>query len=123
MDNINEDAKEYDYVNPSHYKEGYKEVQDMMIDVFGKQNYMMFCYMNAFKYRMRLGKKPGQGLELELDKVRWYENRAAELSAEKNSLKEHIEQMKASIHTPITGNRAIGMGYDGEKIEVNKKDK
>jgi hypothetical protein len=120
MDNINEDAKEYDYVNPSHYKEGYKEVQDMMIDVFGKQNYMMFCYMNAFKYRMRLGKKPGQGLELELDKVKWYEDRAAELSGKKNNLKEQIENC---IYTPITGNRAIGMGYDGEKIEVNKKDK
>ncbi len=49
----------YDNVNPSHYKDGDKEVWEMMIDVFGLEAYLSFCKVNAFKYRMRAGKKDG----------------------------------------------------------------
>jgi hypothetical protein len=32
--------------------------------------------MNAFKYRMRLGDKPEQPIERDLEKAKWYENMA-----------------------------------------------
>lgn len=51
----------------------------MMIDVFGKDNYRVFCEMNAFKYRMRLGHKPDQDIKREYDKIKWYENKLQEL--------------------------------------------
>lgn len=35
--------------------------------------------MNAFKYRMRLGLKPEQSVERDLEKANWYEQKAKEL--------------------------------------------
>lgn len=35
--------------------------------------------MTAFKYRMRVGKKPGQPVERDLEKAKWYEDKAIEL--------------------------------------------
>ena len=64
---------EYDNVNPAHYKSGDKEVWEMMIDVFGKEKYLAFCELNAFKYRMRAGKK-AVWYESQMDQVKtWYE--------------------------------------------------
>ena len=70
---------DYDFVNPSHYKTGSKEVWEMMVELWGKEKYIAHCEMCAFKYRMRLGKKPGQSVERDLDKAEWYENKANEL--------------------------------------------
>lgn len=69
----------YDFVNPPHYKEGGKEVWEMMIDIWGVDAFITFCEINAFKYRMRLGKKPEQPIERDLSKAKWYENKAIEL--------------------------------------------
>lgn len=67
-----EDNK-YEYVNsPSHYNNYSKEVIDMMIDLFGLNNTITFCEMNAFKYRMRMGTKPDQPIERDLEKEKWY---------------------------------------------------
>lgn len=71
--------KEYDYINPSHYKKGDKQVYEMMIDIWGVDAYIKHCEMCAFKYRMRLGEKPDQPVERDLDKARWYETKAKEL--------------------------------------------
>lgn len=73
---------DYDYINPSHYKVGGKEVYEMMIDVWGKEKYIAYCEMNAFKYRMRLGHKPDQPIERDLNKARWYEEMAYKLKKE-----------------------------------------
>jgi len=75
-----EAPKEYDFVNPSHYQNGGKEVYEMMIDIWGKEAYIKHCEMCAFKYRMRLGLKPDQPIERDLEKAKWYENKAKELS-------------------------------------------
>ena len=75
-----EAPKEYDFVNPSHYQNGSKEVYEMMIDIWGKEAYIKHCEMCAFKYRMRLGLKPDQPIERDLEKAKWYENKAKELS-------------------------------------------
>ena len=75
-----ENLAEYENVNhPQHYNNYSKEVIDMMVDVFGKENTALFCEMNAFKYRMRMGTKPGNDINQDLDKEQWYLNKAKEL--------------------------------------------
>lgn len=73
--------KEYDHVNPNHYRRGEKEVWEMMLGVWGPETFIRFCEMSAFKYRMRLGLKPEQPVERDLKKARWYEKKAAEVRA------------------------------------------
>jgi len=50
---------------------------DMMISIWGKEKVIDFCYLNAFKYRMRLGHK--DDFEQEFKKEEWYLNKAKEL--------------------------------------------
>ena len=70
---------DYDYVDPDHYQRYGMQAWEMMIHIFGKDAFVKFCEMNAFKYRMRIGDKPGQDIETELQKIKWYENKADEL--------------------------------------------
>lgn len=69
----------YDFINPGHYQDSHKELWEMMIDLFGKEEYTVFCRLNAFKYRMRAGKKPGQPPERDIEKAMWYENKIKEI--------------------------------------------
>jgi hypothetical protein len=70
----------YEHVNhPSHYNSFSKEVIDMMIDIWGVENTIVFCEMNAFKYKMRMGEKPNQPLEQDYKKAKWYLDKANEL--------------------------------------------
>ena len=78
------EVKPYDYINPNHYKQGDKEVIEMMVDIWGAEDVAKYCSMNAFKYRMRMGFKPNQSIEQELKKAKWYENKAKELRNGKN---------------------------------------
>jgi hypothetical protein len=71
--------EKYDYINPAHYQNGSKEVWQMMVDIWGIDAYIAHCEMCAFKYRQRLGLKPEQPIERDLEKARWYENKAKEL--------------------------------------------
>jgi hypothetical protein len=69
--------KTYEYVNsPDHYHDFSKEAWEMMIDIWGEEKFVAFCEMNAFKYKMRLGSKPNEPLERDLDKANWYLNMA-----------------------------------------------
>jgi hypothetical protein len=70
---------EYDYISPDHYKGSNKETIEMMEDIWGTEALIAHCEMCAFKYRMRLGKKPEQPIERDLEKAFWYENKAKEL--------------------------------------------
>lgn len=76
-----EDEKEnYEYVNhPAHYNNYSMEVIDMMERIYGKENTAMFCEMNAFKYRMRMGTKPDNDITQDLEKEKWYLDKAKEL--------------------------------------------
>ena len=74
-----EENSAYDYVNPTHYKNFNKETIDMMLDIWGKEKLIAHCEMCAFKYRMRLGSKPNQPIERDLEKAKWYETKALEL--------------------------------------------
>ena len=64
--------------HPKHYNNYPIEVIDMMLSIWGKENTINFCLMNAFKYRMRLGLK--DNIEQDLAKEQWYLNKANELS-------------------------------------------
>ena len=72
-------AKDYDFVNPSHYKQSPIETIDMMVAIWGKEKVADYCEICVFKYRSRIGNKPDQPVERELEKIKWYENKAKEL--------------------------------------------
>jgi pyruvate/2-oxoglutarate dehydrogenase complex dihydrolipoamide acyltransferase (E2) component len=74
MDSIN---------HPQHYADnGYGvEAIDMMRRVFGDADVSAFCRLNAFKYRLRAGKKHGNSAEQDLAKERWYLAKLKELDA------------------------------------------
>ena len=68
-----------DKTNPDYYKDYHKQIWEMEVDIWGKDMYIAHCEMNAFEYRMRAGKKPGQDSETDLKKAKWYEQKAREL--------------------------------------------
>jgi hypothetical protein len=74
---------DFDFINPNYYKKNSKEVYQMMIDIWGMEKYIAFCEMNAFKYRMRLGDKPEQPIDRDLEKAKWYEKMAKQLKKQK----------------------------------------
>jgi len=70
--------------HPDHYSGGAGlntsiEVIEMMRRIWGKDVLISFCEMNAFKYRMRAGKKDKATALEDLDKARWYEDYANKL--------------------------------------------
>jgi hypothetical protein len=71
--------KDYDYINPAHYQTYEKQPYEMMIDIWGVEAFVKHCEMTAFKYRMRLGSKPDEPIERDLEKAKWYEIKAKEL--------------------------------------------
>ena len=70
----------YEQVNhPSHYNNYGKEVIDMMESIWGTEKLIAFCEMNAFKYRMRMGTKPDNPIQQDIEKEKWYLNKAKQL--------------------------------------------
>lgn len=84
LDKLNnlDQKEEYDFVNPEHYKQGSMEVIDMMKLLWGTEALILHCEMTAFKYRMRAGRKPDQPIERDLEKARWYDDKAKKLRNE-----------------------------------------
>jgi hypothetical protein len=76
------EQEQYDFVNPEHYKQGSMEVIDMMKLLWGTEALILHCEMTAFKYRMRAGRKPDQSIERDLEKARWYDDKAKKLRNE-----------------------------------------
>ena len=68
--------------HPAHYNNYSIEVIDMMELIWGKHDTALFCEMNAFKYRMRMGTKENNSIEQDLAKEKWYLNKAKELRGE-----------------------------------------
>lgn len=59
--------------NAAHY-DGRINMSRMIEKIWGTENFMIFCEITAFKYKMRMGKK--DATELEITKIRWYETMA-----------------------------------------------
>lgn len=76
--------KQYDkHGNAAHYDDRINVLTKMEL-IWGTYNVMTFCELTEFKYRMRMGKKPGQPIEQELKKANWY-------AAAAKTLKERFE--------------------------------
>ena len=73
--------------HPSHYNNYNIEVIDMMEKIWGPNCTYVFCTLNAFKYRMRMGTKPGGSIEEDLRKEQWYLQKAEELKEKLNQQK------------------------------------
>ena len=84
LDKLNnlDQKEEYDFVNPEHYKRGSMEVIDMMKLLWGTEALILHCEMSEFKYRMRLGRKPDQPTDRDLQKANWYLEKANKLRDE-----------------------------------------
>lgn len=68
-----EQETEQDEVNnPSHYTSGLYETIDEMLVLFGVDETMSFCKLNAWKYRSRCGLKKGQDAAKDRAKSDWY---------------------------------------------------
>lgn len=76
-------SKEYDFVKADHYRKFPIETIVLMERVWGKEATKQWCEMTAFKYRMRLGFKPGISVDVDINKEEWYLNKAKELSSDK----------------------------------------
>ena len=79
-DKSSDGEPEFDGIKVSYYNEFSKECFDMMEDIWGREALKLFCEMNAFKYRMRMGNKEGQPMEKDLIKVRAYIKKRQELA-------------------------------------------
>ena len=70
----------YNYIDhPNHYNNYDIEVIDMMERIWGTEKIIDWCNITAFKYRMRMGTKPNESVEKDLNKEQWYLAKAAEL--------------------------------------------
>ena len=74
-----EPIEHHDKTKPDYYKVNFKQPIEMMKPIWGVNKFVGFCEMNPFKYRMRMGSKEGQDLQLELVKANRYEEMAKEL--------------------------------------------
>ena len=79
-----EPSEESDAINPQHYKNWMIEVIDMMVAIYGAEKTAIYCELNAFKYRMRMGSKKGQPFEQDYNKSVWYLEKKQELINNKN---------------------------------------
>jgi len=84
-----------DMVNtPPHYTDGRFEVIDMMQSVYGAKEVIIFCELNAFKYRMRAGKKDATKIEEDIKKASWYEAKAKQLRQQTSNDSPHEPYIK-----------------------------
>jgi len=75
-----ENKQSYEFVNhPSHYNEWSYEVIDMMEKIYGTEETALWCEMTAYKYAMRMGFKPTDSIQQDIDKRNWYLKKAKEL--------------------------------------------
>lgn len=72
----------HDNVNhPNHYCVGKYECMDVMEEVFGRDKFMDYCYLNAFKYMWRSERK--NGIE-DIKKAIFYLNKFVEIYEKNN---------------------------------------
>lgn len=74
--------EKYDYIRPSHYQSAGIETIEKMVRIWGKETIATWCDLTAFKYRERIGNKPSEPVERDMEKIRWYENKAKELRSQ-----------------------------------------
>ena len=74
---VDEEKKKYDFINPQHYvQEDGRQTWEHMVDKWGEEKTALWCEMTAYKYKDRIGRKPGEDIEREQNKIKWYEEKA-----------------------------------------------
>ena len=79
---INFPALAYDEVKADHYRQFPIETIELMARIWGRRAAARWCEMTAFKYRMRLGQKPTTTVEKDIEKEKWYLDKAKQLRKE-----------------------------------------
>ena len=75
---MGKNQESYEMVNhPTHYNKYDIEVIEMMRRMWGDEAVILWCRMTAYKYRMRMGLKPDNSFEQDLEKEEWYLNKAS----------------------------------------------
>jgi len=74
-------AKQYDYVNPNHYKDFFgAEAIDMFEKLSSKEEFVGYLKLTYLKYATRLfAGKPGEDEQRTLEKMRWFWNKYQEI--------------------------------------------
>ena len=72
-------ANNYDEVKADHYRQFPIETIDLFKSIYGTELTASWCEMTALKYRMRLGHKPTTTVDKDLQKEKWYLDKAKEL--------------------------------------------
>lgn len=65
--------------HPGHYNNYNIEVIDMMEKIWGTKMVAVWCLLTSYKYRMRMGTKPDEPIQRDLEKEQWYLNKYQEL--------------------------------------------
>lgn len=77
---VDDGTMQYEHVDhPPHYNKYSVECVDMMERILGAESTALWCEMTAFKYRMRIGTKPSNPIQQDLEKELWYLRKAKEL--------------------------------------------
>ena len=72
--------KNYNFVNhPIHYNNYDIEVIEMMRRIWGDEIVKNWCILTAWKYRQRMGTKPGEDIQRDINKEQWYLKKAEDI--------------------------------------------
>lgn len=116
------DNKEYEYVeHPSHYNHYYLEVIDILERIYGTECTAMWCEMTAMKYRLRMGTKPGEPMERDIEKERWYLAKRDELN-KKIKDDEELGYKNEDNTEPPSFDDISSTNVDVDEIQYNMND-
>ena len=76
-----EKSKDYDFIKPQHYKlwKDNNDVNDVIKATLSKEELIGFYKGNILKYQLRLGKKPNEPIERDIEKIKWYQEQLNQL--------------------------------------------
>lgn len=72
--------------HPKHYNKYDVECIEMMRRIWGDDAVAIWCKLTAFKYRMRLGEKPGNSIKQDLNKEKYYLDYAKKLKVSSDTI-------------------------------------
>ena len=73
---MNQDQKSAHH--PNYYNKYPVETWDIMEFIYGTKALILYCKINALKYRLRAGLKPGNSIEKDFEKEKVYLDKAEE---------------------------------------------
>ena len=94
---MEEQEKTYEMVNhPSHYNRYSVEAVEMARRIWGDDALITAAEITAFFYRMRMGLKPENSVEQEINKENFWLNYASKLRAIRSAYKQDSDTKKSN---------------------------